>query len=110
MPLASPLHEFISSGGTVIYYNEVTKTPPVKDNLITEKNELTDMIAVVHPSFRNFSDEAKERAVEFILEMNPYIHAVAISEVIDGKKVTKASYKAEKGKPVLIPLIKFIAE
>ena len=101
---------FIPSGGTVIYYNDEAKAPPVKGTLITDKNELNDLIAVVHPTFRNFSDEAKERAVEFILEMNPYVHTVAISEVIDGKKITKTSYKAEKGKPVLIPLIKFISE
>jgi uncharacterized protein YvpB len=43
--------------------------------------------------------------------MNPYIRQYTISESdVSGNLLTKVSYKAEKGEPVLIPLLKFIAE
>jgi hypothetical protein len=99
---------WIPSGGTVVYYGEGAKGQGV---IITDKNELTDMIALVHPAFKTFSDDGRTRAIEFITKMNPYVHADEISEVdSNGKKVTKITLKAEKGKPVLIPLYKFIAE
>jgi hypothetical protein len=60
------------------------------------------MISVVHPTFSKFSDEAKERALTFISEMNPYVN--------ENSKAGSVIYEAEKGKPVLIPLLKFIAE
>jgi hypothetical protein len=100
---------WIPSGGTVIYFTE-TKIASVKGTLVSGKNELPDLIAAVHPDFKGFSDEGRQRALEFIGKMNPYIHAETISEVIDGKKITKTTLKAEKGKPILIPLYKFIAE
>jgi hypothetical protein len=43
--------------------------------------------------------------------MNPYIKVSEISETDgEGKKITKVTYTAEKGEPILIPLLKFIAE
>jgi hypothetical protein len=101
---------WIPSGGTVVYYNENTKSAVPKGTLSSEKDELPDLIALVHPQFASFTPEGRERALEFIKKMNPYVHVNEISEVVDGKKVTKTSLKAEKGKPVLIPLYKFIAE
>jgi hypothetical protein len=101
---------WIPSGGTVVYYVENMKTPAPKGTIYTNKNELQDIIAVVYPDFMKFSDDGRERAIAFIDKMNPYVNAVSMSEVIDGKKVTKTKIIAEKGKPVLIPLYKFIAE
>jgi hypothetical protein len=99
---------WIPSGGTVVYYGEGTKGQGV---VISDKNELTDLIALVHPQFKTFSEDGRVRAIEFITKMNPYVHTDEISEVnSNGKKVIKTSLKAEKGKPVLIPLYKFIAE
>lgn len=101
---------WIPSGGTVIYHKQGANDLLIKGTIVTEKNELPDLIAAVHPSFINFSDDGKVRALEFIAKMNPYVHSEIISGVIDGKKVTKTTLKAEPGKPVLIPLFKFIAE
>lgn len=95
---------WIPSGGTVIIYSGIEKQSYPKGTLISGKNELADLISAVHPGFPGFSPEAKERALEFIFRMNPYVHAVSDAN----ETVTK--YLAEKGKPVLIPLYKFIAE
>ena len=104
---------WIPSGGTVIIYNDGGSIPAVKGAIMTGKNELSDMIAVVHPTFVKFSDEAKERALIFISKANPYIKVSSISEQSregDKEKITKVSYLAEKGQPILIPLLKFISE
>ena len=78
-----------------------------KGTIITSKTDLVDLIAAVYPVFLNYSDEAKERALTFTGKMNPYIK---VSETGDQKKAATITYKAEKGKPILIPLIKFISE
>lgn len=102
---------WIPSGGTIIYNNENGISSQVKGALFTEKNDLQDLIAAVHPDFINFSPEGKERAIDFISKMNPFVHSTAISMVDkSGKKTTKISIKAERDKPVLIPLYKFIEE
>jgi hypothetical protein len=101
---------WIPSGGTVVYCDEQLKTPVIKGTLVSSKNELTDLIAQVHPQFIRFSEEAKTRAIEFIAKMNPYIRQETQTEIIDGNKVITTRLLAEKGKPVLIPLYKFIAE
>jgi hypothetical protein len=93
---------WIPSGGTVVIYTDEGNVPTVKGALVTGKSELSDMISVVHPTFSKFSDEAKERALTFISEMNPYVN--------ENSKAGSVIYEAEKGKPVLIPLLKFIAE
>jgi len=102
---------WIPSGGTVIIFNDGGSVPAVKGAIMTAKSELADIIAVVHPNFPKFSDEAKERAMIFISKMNPCIRQTYVSEKDkDGKTVTTISYKAEKGQLILIPLLKFIAE
>jgi hypothetical protein len=61
----------------------------------------------------NFSLEAKERALIFISKMNPYIHATSISDQNregDNIKQKNVSFNAEKGQPILVPLLKFISE
>jgi len=102
---------WIPSGGTVVIFNDGGSVPAVKGAIMTGKNELSDLIAVVHPTFPKFSDEAKERAMIFISKMNPYIQKTYVSNTDkDGNTVTTISYKAEKGQLILIPLLKFIAE
>ena len=104
---------WIPSGGTVIISQQGPATVWPKGTIITTKTELADIIAVVYPVFAKYSDEAKERAITFISKMNPYIKVIEISEQSregDKKKITTVSYTAEKGKPILIPLIKFISE
>ena len=101
---------WIPSGGTVVVSQE-EKTPLwPKGTIVTSKTDLGDLIATVHPVFKNYSTEAKERALIFISKMNPYIKVENISSVKDGKKVTDIKYTAERERPILIPLIKFIAE
>jgi beta-galactosidase len=104
---------WIPSGGTVVIFNDGGKIPAVKGALMTAKSDLSDLIAVVYPTFVNFSNEAKERALIFISKANPYINITEISEQSregNKEKVTKVTYTAEKGQPILIPLLKFIAE
>jgi beta-galactosidase len=101
---------WIPSGGTVVISQD-DKTPLwPKGTIITPKSDLADLIATVHPKFPNYSAEAKERALIFIGKMNPYIKGSSVSGTKDGKKVTDTTYTAEKERPILIPLIKFIAE
>jgi Glycosyl hydrolases family 2, sugar binding domain/Glycosyl hydrolases family 2, TIM barrel domain/Glycosyl hydrolases family 2/Glycoside hydrolase family 2 C-terminal domain 5 len=104
---------WIPSGGTVvIVQNENTKTN-LKGAIFTKQTGLAEIINVVYPQFINFTEEAKERALIFISKMNPYIHVTSISEQsMEGakEKITNVSYTAEKGQPILIPLLKFISE
>jgi hypothetical protein len=100
---------WIPSGGTVIISDTGGTVTVIKGAIVTGKSELADLIAVVHPGFLNFSDEGKERALVFISKMNPYIH-VTRNTGGDKEKMTQFSYIAERGQPILIPLLKFIAE
>ncbi|HLN21334.1 MAG TPA: glycoside hydrolase family 2 TIM barrel-domain containing protein [Bacteroidales bacterium] len=95
---------WIPSGGTVVIYNAGEKIAAPKGVLVTDKSELTDLITLVHPNFQSFSQDGKLRAVEFISKMNPLL----IREIPYGGETPVL--KARKGKPVLIPLYKFIAE
>ena len=66
-----------------------------------------------YPQFKNFSEEAKERALIFINKMNPYVKVSYINEQRSGgdkKNLANVSYTAEKGQPILIPALKFISE
>jgi beta-galactosidase len=104
---------WIPSGGTVVIYNDGGKIPAVKGAVMTAKSELSDLIAVVYPTFINFSNDARDRALIFISKANPYIKINEISEQSregNKEKITKVTYTAEKGQPILIPLLKFIAE
>ncbi|MEI6048071.1 MAG: glycoside hydrolase family 2 TIM barrel-domain containing protein [Bacteroidota bacterium] len=104
---------WIPDGGTVIISQAGTSIAGIKGAIVTGKHELAELIAVVYPTFKNFSEEAKERALIFISKMNPYIHVTSISEQStegDKEMITKVSYTAEKGQPILIPLLKFISE
>ena len=102
---------WIPSGGTVVVVTDKKTNTFPKGTLISDKAGLSDIIGLVHPSFMTFSVEARERALTFISKMNPYVKVNEISELdTEGKKITKFSYIVETGKPILIPLLKFIAE
>ncbi|MCJ7447661.1 MAG: DUF4982 domain-containing protein [Bacteroidales bacterium] len=104
---------WIPSGGTVVVSQEGNTPSWPKGTIVTGKNDLADLITEVYPVFLKYNEEAKERALTFISKMNPYIQIISVSDQSregDEKKITKISYTAEKGKPILIPLIKFITE
>jgi hypothetical protein len=104
---------WIPSGGTVVIVQNENTTPNLKGVTYTKHTGLAEIISVVYPQFENFSEEAKERALIFISKMNPYVHVASISEESeegDKEKITKVSHTAEKGQPILIPLLKFISE
>jgi hypothetical protein len=112
----SPVEEmnwlnWIPSGGTVVVAGDKKIATLPKGTITTDKTGLKEIISLVHAGFPSFSDEAKERALTFISKMNPYVKISEISETdSEGKKNTKVTYTAEKGEPILIPLLKFIAE
>jgi hypothetical protein len=93
---------WIPSGGIVIVSQEDGSREWPAGTMITGKDRLDDLIAEVHPVFVKYGDFARERALTFVSKMNPYIHQV--------KEGNSIIYRAEKDKPILIPLIKFIAQ
>jgi|WetSurMetagenome_2_1015567.scaffolds.fasta_scaffold00041_58 beta-galactosidase len=97
---------WIPSGGTVIVSQDGNTPAWPKGTYITGKSELYDLIITIYPVFEKYNAEAKERALTFIKKMNPYIIE---KEVITGGQ-KKIVFAAIKGRPVLIPLIKFISE
>jgi hypothetical protein len=97
---------WIPSGGIVIVSQDGSLPSWPKGTIITNKTALYDLITTVYPVFDKYSDDAKLRALTFISKMNPYIK---VNEVGEGD-AAKTTYTAEKGKPILIPLIKFISE
>jgi hypothetical protein len=97
---------WIPSGGIVIVSQEGGLPAWPKGTMITNKTALYDLITTVYPVFDKYSDDAKLRALTFISKMNPYIK---VEEVGEGD-AARTTYTAQKGKPILIPLIKFISE
>jgi hypothetical protein len=93
---------WIPSGGTVVFVQGEKVIQLPKGAVLAKNNDLKDIISAVYPQFANFSNEAKERALLFTGKVNPYVHAV--------KSGDNQSYIAEKGQPILVPLIKFISE
>jgi beta-galactosidase len=96
---------WIPSGGTVVVSSDKGAGSYPKGTIVTNKTELRDIISLVYPVFPSFSDEAKERALTFISKMNP-----GIDVSTKGGKISNTLYTAEKGQPILIPLLKFISE
>jgi hypothetical protein len=99
---------WIPSGGTVIVSNDGQGKTWPKGVIVTDKTDLADLIAAVYPQFTKYSDEARTRALVFVGKMNPYVSAETAGPQ-DGK-AAKTIYTAQKGKLILIPLIKFISE
>ena len=105
---------WIPSGGTVVIAVSNNKVAYPKGTIITS---LTDLPEDDCAWFTRFSKPIRmtEKNVHltFISKMNPYIKVNSISEQSregDKKKVTTVTYTAEKDKPILIPLIKFISD
>lgn len=102
---------WIPSGGTVVVSSERQSPEWPKGTIVSSQTDLADLIAIVHPVFRGFSEEAKERALTFIARMNPFVTKNSVNVVgADGKNVTSVTFSATRNKPVLIPLLKFISE
>jgi len=97
---------WIPSGGTVVVVPEDNSNVTLKGAIISMKSSLTDVIAAVYPQFSNFSPEAKDRALLFIGKANPYVR----QEIVEQNGKQTILYTAEKGQPILIPLLKFISE
>jgi len=93
---------WIPSGGIVVISQEDGATKWPAGTIVTDKDELPDLISAVYPVFANYSNDARERALTFVSKMNPYVHQV--------KENGRTFYRAEKGAPILIPLIKFISQ
>jgi beta-galactosidase len=104
---------WIPSGGTVVMVQNEKSATAEKGIIFTSNPNLEDIIKTVYPQFANFSQEARERALIFTSKANPYVHINSQGEEgTDGNKEKKAksTYTAEKGQPILIPLLKFISE
>lgn len=95
---------WIPSGGTVVIVQEDKIASGNKGIIYTNNPELEQIIIAVYPQFVKFSQDAKERALIFISKANPFVHVTPASDQ------GKISYTAEKGQPILIPLLKFISE
>ena len=100
---------WIPSGGTVIVSQDGSVPIWPKGTLTTPKSSLDELITAVYPAFAKYNPEARERALTFISKMNPYVK-VKRQTATSGEDVNNITYVAERGKPVLIPLIKFITE
>jgi len=102
---------WIPSGGIVVVSADKNTGSYPKETIVTAYADLNDLIALVYPVYRNFSAEARERALTFIGKMNPYVRQTFVMEKDDeGKSYQKILYSAQKEQPILIPLLKFIAE
>jgi beta-galactosidase len=104
---------WIPSGGTVVMVQAEKSAIGQKGIIFTANTDLEEIIKTVYPQFAGFSQEARERALIFTGKANPYVHVNPESEHVmdtDKDKKTKLSYTAEKGQPILIPLLKFISE
>jgi beta-galactosidase len=104
---------WIPSGGTVVIVQNEKPGANLKGAVLTKNSGLADIISAVYPQFVKFSQEAKERALLFISKVNPYVHAASINDQSregDNDKLANVSFTAEKGEPILIPLLKFISE
>ena len=104
---------WIPSGGTVVIVQNEKSSTGEKGIIFTSDTNLEEIIKSVYPQFANFSPEARERALIFTSKANPYVHINSESEQTkdgDNTQKSKISYTAEKGQPILIPLLKFISE
>ncbi len=100
---------WIPSGGTVVVVQDDNTVQVPQGVILTKYTDLKDIISVVYPQFANFSTEAQERALLFTGKVNPYVHKTSgITKAGDNMK--SISYLAEKGQPILVPLLKFISE
>jgi beta-galactosidase len=104
---------WIPSGGTVVISQDGALPSWPRGTIVTNKTDLAELVTLVYPVFVNYDADARERALTFTSKMNPYITVKSVSVQSregDKEKKTEVTYTAEKGKPILIPLIKFISQ
>lgn len=101
---------WIPSGGIVIVSQDAGGRTWPKGTVITNKTRLDDLIAAVHPVFSKYNSEARERALTFVGKMNPSVTSATVREILNGTEVESIIYTAEKGKPILVPELKFISQ
>ncbi len=101
---------WIPSGGIVIVSQDAGGRTWPKGTVITNKTRLDDLIAAVHPVFSKYNSEARERALTFVGKMNPSVTSATVREIVNGTEVESIIYTAEKGKPILVPELKFISQ
>ena len=63
---------WIPSGGVIVAVQNENSNAGLKGVIYTKQTKLAEIISVVYPQFKNFSEEAKERALIFISKMNSY--------------------------------------
>ena len=101
---------WIPSGGTVVIY-QPEKSPSGDKSVIYTKNpDLSAIITEVYPQFSKFTSEARERALIFTSKANPYVHKTQENGSGNNGDQSSSAYLAEPGKPILVPLIKFLGE
>lgn len=101
---------WIPSGGIVVVSQDAGGRTWPRGTVITNKTRLEDLIAAVHPVFSRYNNEARERALTFVGKMNPNVKSATVREFVNGTEIERIIYTAEKGKPVLIPELKFISQ
>ena len=95
--------------GNIVFVQDKNSLVVDKGGVLTNEVELAGIVTLIHPEFKNFSDEDRAKALTVISKINPYILTNFRSEQSregDKKKVTDVFYTVEKGEPVWIPAIK----
>ena len=104
---------WIPSGGTVVIVPTENTNTVIKGVIFAKQTGLAEIISAVYPQFLKFSEEAKERALIFISQMNPYVHITrSVDQSREGAKeiVTNITYTAEKGQTDFDSVTEIIAE
>lgn len=97
--------------GNVVFVQDKNALVIGKGGVLTNEAELSGIVGIIHPEFKNFSDEMKAKTLTFIARINPYILTSYRSEQSregDKKKVTNIFYTVEKGQPIWIPAMNYL--
>jgi len=84
-----------------------TRTGKAEEPIVyTQLSELSEIVELVMPQFKNFTEDKKAKTLAYISSINPFIKVSVKSDQSregDKKKTTTITYKVEKQKPILIP-------
>jgi hypothetical protein len=97
--------------GNIVFVQDKNALVAGKAGVLTNETELEEIVSIIHPEFKNFSDEMKARTLTFIAGINPFILTSYRSEQSregDKKKVTNIFYTVEKGQPIWIPAMNYL--
>ena len=75
----------------------------------TQLSDLAEIVALVMPQFKSYSDDKKAKTLAYISSINPFIKVSVKSDQSregDKKKTITITYIVEKQKPILIPELK----